>query len=467
MKIISNINEIPANQRVVVYGSGEFAKLLINILQYSRPDINIPFICDSYKTGQLNGIDIILPQSIQERENEYDFILIASTYVEQIASILGDLKISNVKMASKTLISQGIVIDNINIQGYARYRSILIELTTRCNMGCDFCGRSIRTRPLNHDMDFDLFKHIVDQISLLNLTNTVHLYGNGEPLLAPNLSDAIRYCKQKNLQTVILTNGLLLTTDRYEKLLESGLDHLYISFHNLSESAFKYRRASGKINYSLYYDKMLEVVSYHVREEIKTPLTLFLMFSKKEWITSRIWDLNALVHDTDQALDLMVPFFLSMQKIASENHIECYLNIDNFKEVLYNMKVDNMHDIQEINIMGNVNLKFDTLIPLSYNEMKLIKGDHLKGFRLRKNTTGFCSIIQTLYILSDGLVIPCCRSSQLKEDCDTLSIGKITEDQSLGSILKSEKYQKMLQGFRQQKIVLPVCQKCMGEYEEA
>ncbi len=78
-----------------------------------------------------------------------------------------------------------------------------VEVTTRCNLRCDFCLRRF-VRIEERDMDLKTFKRILDEFD----ADVIALYGFGEPLLHPDLLDMIRMAN-KRAETVIVTNGTL------------------------------------------------------------------------------------------------------------------------------------------------------------------------------------------------------------------------------------------------------------------
>ena len=103
-----------------------------------------------------------------------------------------------------------------------------IELNTSCNLHCDVC-------PYTEDhlkpqfMTLELYKQIIDQITW---KPSIKLCQRGEPLVSPILEDAIEYATQKDLETLINTNGILLDKFKSKMLIQSGLKKLYLSDYN-------------------------------------------------------------------------------------------------------------------------------------------------------------------------------------------------------------------------------------------
>lgn len=104
--------------------------------------------------------------------------------------------------------------------------AINIELTSRCNKSCSMCGHQDQT--INHsleygDMDFGLLQRIYYQLPSNIL---VQFHRDGEPLLYPQLKEALKLFRT-NI-TSIVTNGKLLV-DRAEDII--GLsDNVCVSF---------------------------------------------------------------------------------------------------------------------------------------------------------------------------------------------------------------------------------------------
>ncbi|MBI5558964.1 MAG: radical SAM protein [Deltaproteobacteria bacterium] len=111
---------------------------------------------------------------------------------------------------------------------------VQIAVTNLCNKDCKMCIRFQVPIEQRH-MPLADFKTIVDRI---RGARAVTLVGMGEPLLYPELIEAIRYCRLKGLDTRLTTNGILLRQKAAE-LVEAGLGSIHVSMENVRQEELK------------------------------------------------------------------------------------------------------------------------------------------------------------------------------------------------------------------------------------
>ena len=84
------------------------------------------------------------------------------------------------------------------------YESLVVDITDRCNMTCNFCYNPVRS---TSDMSLDDFKYFC-----ANLPSPVLLkFCGGEPTLHPNILDLIRIAHQNGHRVHIVSNGTRYT----------------------------------------------------------------------------------------------------------------------------------------------------------------------------------------------------------------------------------------------------------------
>lgn len=108
-------------------------------------------------------------------------------------------------------------------------KSIKVSLDDRCQFQCSFCSR--KDAQSTGEMPFHMFQDLVDQMVEHGIKE-LGLFYIGEPMLAKNLADAIRYAKNAGIEYVFLTtNGALATEAKVKSIMAAGLDSLKFSFN--------------------------------------------------------------------------------------------------------------------------------------------------------------------------------------------------------------------------------------------
>ena len=108
-----------------------------------------------------------------------------------------------------------------------------IEPTTRCNFTCGFCvGRHMP----QGDLDWADFQAFLEAYPALE---HVELQGEGEPMLHPRFFDMVDACRARAIKVSIITNGSLLTPERVERLIESGVATVHVSLETTDPDQFR------------------------------------------------------------------------------------------------------------------------------------------------------------------------------------------------------------------------------------
>ncbi|MDD5617698.1 MAG: radical SAM/SPASM domain-containing protein [Candidatus Omnitrophica bacterium] len=142
---------------------------------------------------------------------------------------------------------------------------IRFEVTTRCNYNCIICPREKLTRNIE-TMSFELFKNLLDKILLEETRfDTVAFPGLGEPLLDKTLDAKIAYSKKAGFKILILSNGSLLTLERFKELEGLGVDSIRVSIYG--DSANEYSQFHGVKNLDLFgkVKRHLTLIAAHKR----------------------------------------------------------------------------------------------------------------------------------------------------------------------------------------------------------
>lgn len=121
------------------------------------------------------------------------------------------------------------------------YRPVVVwNITDMCNLACEHCYYSavIGKRPV--EMDLDVIKSTVDQLAAIGVP--VLLFSGGEPLVHPNIFDAIQYTAASGIKPVLSTNGTAITKAKAARLVECGLEYVGISLDGSETTHNRFRR---------------------------------------------------------------------------------------------------------------------------------------------------------------------------------------------------------------------------------
>jgi radical SAM protein with 4Fe4S-binding SPASM domain len=113
-----------------------------------------------------------------------------------------------------------------------------IEVTGSCNLRCKMCLVSYRPALGRREgsLSLDLFRRVVDENPRLE---EITLQGLGEPLLAPDLLAMIEHAAGRGIRMGFNTNGMLLTSQRAERLIRAGLAWLHVSVDGATAPTFE------------------------------------------------------------------------------------------------------------------------------------------------------------------------------------------------------------------------------------
>lgn len=119
-----------------------------------------------------------------------------------------------------------------------------IEIASSCDLHCPMCYTTtdeFKEKVKRKVMDLDLFKKIIDECVKYKLYS-IRISLRGESFVNPHVYDMIKYAKEKGIKEVSsLTHGGRIDEEKFEKLIDLGLDWLTISFDGIGETYEKIR----------------------------------------------------------------------------------------------------------------------------------------------------------------------------------------------------------------------------------
>lgn len=113
-----------------------------------------------------------------------------------------------------------------------KLKEIDLFITEKCNLSCQFC--SINAGPSSlRELDFETVSNFVKYAKKNGVTD-IHITG-GEPTLHKNYKDIISLIISQNIETRLITNGLLLSKVDLCELSKIGLKNIMFSLDGLED----------------------------------------------------------------------------------------------------------------------------------------------------------------------------------------------------------------------------------------
>jgi radical SAM protein with 4Fe4S-binding SPASM domain len=125
---------------------------------------------------------------------------------------------------------------------------LFLDPTNTCNIKCLFCPINYYRKnggkqyPGPTFMAYEKYCETIDSLSDFNMPlELLKLYNHGEPLIHPRFSEMVQYAKRSgNVNKVeTVTNGVLLTKEKVDAIIDAGIDKIQISLNGLSSDQFK------------------------------------------------------------------------------------------------------------------------------------------------------------------------------------------------------------------------------------
>ncbi len=283
------------------------------------------------------------------------------------------------------------------------FKKIYIEITNVCNLACDFCPETKRSPKF---MDINDFTHILDQLRPYG--KYIYLHVKGEPLLHPDIASFLDVCHEKGFFVNLTTNGTLMNKVKDKILMKPALRQINYSLHSFD---------GNDTVYSM--DEYLEDIFSYINESLDKANTIHAL---------RLWNLQATHEDYTQ-----------VNNVQNQNIID---KIQNTFPIDFNLAEEVKHK------MG-IKLQHNLYLNQEYEfQWPDIDGQEISD-------TGFCyGLRKQIAVLVDGTVVPCCLDGN-----GIISLGNLKE-QSLDSILQSERVQNFKDGFSNNCVSEELCRKC-------
>jgi len=260
-----------------------------------------------------------------------------------------------------------------------------IELTSRCNAHCVYCGRD--GIPFVGDMSVDLFKKLINAMPFVK---EVGAYAVGESTMHPNFVEAIKYAADKGKDVVVFTNGSTLTPEYSQQILDAGIYKLVFSIDVDNKKDYE------AIRPPLKWDRLVDNVDTFVKlRGTKYKTKVVVRMTETPQNIDRVEEIMNFWRKHVDAVNFMNvrQFYKSLKDLkASETKIDC-MRIDN--EIVIRsdgtviMCCDDWYNNYSI---GNIDITTATqdniLILFNNNKMMAIR----KSLKTGKNKPKLCDV---------------------------------------------------------------------------
>ena len=326
------------------------------------------------------------------------------------------------------------------------FDTLQIESTAACNMACSFCPYPLKDDKISK-LSLDDIYGLLNSIDLNDKDFKYVTFSQfNEPLLDKRIFEILKFCKEKKIPVLFITNGLLLNKQHNIDNLLKNNSEIKISLQVLDST--KHKDARG-LN--------LELERY-----LKTITNFCLQAKEKKHVNITI-DLGCNFNDKKvnyflkkflgiQVGDPSVPKNLAETMKIFSKYAGFFHDIsdDDYKKTLEELKRPKKYFKSEYlkqdgyKIFSNVSLKIK---PFLY-------GRRISEFHPINDN--FSCESKILAVLADGNVVPCCLTYD-----DTITMGKFKNNNLREILIKSQNFLNNLRTNNLKKHDL--CKKCYGE----
>jgi len=281
-------------------------------------------------------------------------------------------------------------------------RTLIISLTSKCNIKCKMCKI-----PLEH---WDFPHNKLNEIFALFPYLKKIIWHGGEPFLYPYIEELIVEAGKYNIEQIISTNGLLLNEGKIKKIINSGME-LNISIHGLTKEVYESIHCGASYNVLLNNIELIKKIKTKSEKTIKYGLKFLVMKSNYKQVKN-LYDFAV-----KYGFNHVYVNTLGYDTINEENFMYHYKDAEIIESVIENSKILSEKFKQ-------ANIFYEAWLPeikSSDNSIKLEKNNDCVCKKTVEENK-FCCYMpwQGLQINIGGYIRNSCY-------CENLIIGNITQ----------------------------------------
>lgn len=219
-----------------------------------------------------------------------------------------------------------------------KLRTLFWEFTLRCNQNCRHCGSDCTKDAVVQDMKLDDFIPVLKEIAAVYDPSTIMIaILGGEPLVRNDIEECGRAIRKLGFSWGTVTNGLLLTENKYRSLIRAGMGSISVSLDGLEESHNWLRGHKDSFKKSVNAIKIItddnkiafDVIScIHSKnfDELNDLKELLISLGVKRWRIFNIFPKGRAKNEND--FDLTSSQFIKLMNFIVETKKEGRINVN-------------------------------------------------------------------------------------------------------------------------------------------
>jgi MoaA/NifB/PqqE/SkfB family radical SAM enzyme len=376
---------------------------------------------------------------------------------------------------------------------------IFLEISNVCDLKCAMCG-------VFSALDQNRFIHLKEEErgffngkhtsleKLLEHALLVHCFGYGEPTIYPQFKEVIEYLSQYNVLIDFFTNGMHLTEEMCEFLVEKKVFRIYVSFSGTTKEDYENiylggnyetvlsnikRLAQTKEKYQSIYPQ-IEINSLAFQHHIDNIVNFIDLMADHgaNYISLKPVETSDTIPQLNPHIALMRPWKEGeLLKQAKLKALERNIHFD----ASHFINVMSVHSAEDFKIQHQQLTKQEAIIPISElkNLSKTLKpisarNENIKESPILKENKieGYLGLrspeitleqpcfepFKTFYVKRDGKVKPCCFSNKFENRFVTL--GDINQNPA-EEIWQGLAFQTIQNSILEGKYPMNICNHCI------
>lgn len=316
------------------------------------------------------------------------------------------------------------------MNGQDRYLRVYMDLTNKCNLRCRMCYFHLDLKdqaPVI--MDMRLFTKIADEVFPKALS--VNLSCAAEPFMLKDITGYLDKMPRYGVpETLIVTNGILLTENMIRSLIKNSITQLDVSMDGATKGTYE------KIRKGADFDSLIKNIRLlgKIKKDSGSKLPLLHL------------DYALMKSNLGELLDFLV---LAKDLGADQvrvNHLIPFKKLDIMDESLVNMRAETNKVLARARELAR-KLSLNAVLPRDLPEAS--KTPRKPVF----NKPGCRVPFESIYIASDGRTLPC-----IWFDMDEWSAGSL-KDRAFEEIWNGPRYAALREAFKKGEYT-PYCLNC-------